>query len=52
MWMGPHVVPMDAYRRLMESRDWGKARALWIFGCGFFCGEVAMVIAYYLGQGG
>lgn len=51
-WLGPHVVPLDAYRRLMLERDWGKASAIWIFSVGFFCGEIAMVIAYWWGKAG
>lgn len=50
MWLGPHVVPMDAYRRLMCARDWSKANALKVFAAGFLCGEIVAAIALWLGQ--
>lgn len=48
-WLGPHVVPLDAYRRLMNSRDWGKVCALRLFAAGFLCGELVAAIAYWWG---
>ena len=51
MWIGPHVVPMDAYRRLMSSRDWCAVSAWKVFAGGFVCGEFFVVAAYLLGRG-
>lgn len=50
-WLGPHVVPIDAYRRLMRSRDWSKVQALKIFSAGVVVGELLAALLLYLGGG-